>query len=308
MTSASSLMSPRGALPPELVDQVIDELGEAYHRPVQLYRRGACAALRACSLVSRRWNARSRVHLFKRIEIDGDEDEPIATPPTSILPHVKELVLNLYGGNPEPIPIRYLLNAFITAPIYFLGIVGASLDNKRACIRERIDVHSATPRKVEFKDCYLSTHNIADIALGSHRLTTLRLVGCAHERPPSPGQQSLVTDDKTLSPRSKPSGVELRISLGDNLEDFVSITAMAARLPHHFSKLDVDHIADKEKAVEATNALIKANGDVLSLLRIRINAGTTETSSLDELLITVQSQGKWTLTSSRGLFSVSRSA
>lgn len=269
-------MSAHGAFSPQLVNQVIDELGEAYHwdrdrfphftRPCDSYK-----ALRACTLVSKRWLARSRVHLFRRVKIDGAKYEPtIDIPPASILPYIKELEIYYDYQPTQTTSIANVLQAFTAAPIECLGITGGVLDDKRACIQESVDAHSATLQTVEFQSCSLSAYNIADILLGHHRLRNLRLVDCKREKLPPPGQP-LIAD--TPDPGSKVVELELHISGGDIWEGPACIVTMVARLPYRFSRLDIDHLVAGEGTTEATNALVKANADVLSFLRVHFIAG-----------------------------------
>ena len=74
-----------GSLLQELVDQVIDEFGDAYQDPDHDKRSGnrldACKALHACSLFSRDWAGRTREHPFQVVKIRGDEECSFAVPP-----------------------------------------------------------------------------------------------------------------------------------------------------------------------------------------------------------------------------------
>jgi hypothetical protein len=261
--------------PLELVHQVIDELGEAHRRNLgysSVHSGDGYKALKACSLVSKRWISHSRAHMFKYVKIEEYEDQPAITPPASILPYVK-VVKIYYHYRPSQGPSTPdLLKAFATAQIQYLGITGAVLSDKRACIQEFIETHSATLQTVKFDSCSLSAYNIADIVLGHHRLRRLRLNYCECEPLPPP-RRPLVTDAPDPDTRSKAVELELRLSGSDPEEGPVDIIAMVARLPYRFGKLDVEHVAASYGATQAMNALIKANADVLSSLRVRIWAG-----------------------------------
>lgn len=256
-------MHPHGTLPLELVDQVIDELGEAFRKG----HFNARPALLACSLVSKTWTVRSRSHMFRRVEINGRKVKPTSTP-ASIVQYVKELEVLYYGKTPaQTASIADFLKAFATAPIECLRIMGMMLFDKRTCILECIEAHFATLERLEFQHCSLSPHNISDIVLGRHRLESLSLISCG-----STGQRSSPPGGPDT--HLKPSDMELCIS------GPVDVVTMVAGLPHRFRKLDVLHIVtEEETTTEAMNALIKANGDVLSSLRARIWAGVFETSS-----------------------------
>jgi hypothetical protein len=210
--------------------------------------------------------------MFGRVKIEGHKGQPAITPPASILPYVKEVEI-YYGPRPtQAASIPDILKAFATAQIEHLGIAGGVLADKRTCIREFIGTHSATLQAVEFKDCSLSAYNIADIVLGRHHLKCLRLDFCECGPLPPPGQP-LITGTPDPDTRSNLVELELCLSGGDPQEGPVDVAAMVARLPYRFSRLDVEHVATSYGATKATNALIKANAEALSSLRIRIQAG-----------------------------------
>jgi len=269
-------MSPHGTFPLQLVNQVLDELGDThrnrYYTKSAPYRAGASEALRACALVSKKWTARSRAQLFKEVNIKVGKGQPTITPPPPILPYIKELGIS-YGFEPtKAASIADLLKAFTAAPIERLGITGGVLDNKRACIQECINAHSTTLHTVEFRHCSISACNIADIVLRPHRLKTLRLIACKCEGLPPPGRP-LIADTPEPDSRSKAVELELSLTEGDPEEGPVDIVAMVARLPYRFSRLDIDHVAAGYGTTEATDALTKANASVLSSLRVHIYAG-----------------------------------
>lgn len=276
-------MPAHGVFPLQLVTQVIDELGTAHRWDHYCF---AYEALRACALVSKRLTACSRAHLFRKVKIEGDKHKPTIPPPASILPYIKELEI-FYGNRPtQPASIGDFLKAFAAAPIERLGIIGGVLIDERACIQESINTHSATLQTVEFESCLLSAYNIVDILLGSHRPRNLRFDNCECEELPPPGRP-LIADAPDPNEHSKVSEIELSISGGDPWENPGSIIAMVARLPYQFSKLDIEHLVAGEGTTEATNALIEANADVLSSLRVRFWAGMFESLGRKAMLLIV---------------------
>ena len=155
-------------LPLELVHQVIDEFGEAFRRCGRYtYDHGvAYRVLLACTLVSKRWAARSRMHIFRKVTIQGGDIQPAAAPPLPILPYIKDLEILAYDSqSTETVPIADLLKAFITAPIESLTITEATLVDGRGCIQECITARS-TLQTVEFHQCTISAYDIADILSG----------------------------------------------------------------------------------------------------------------------------------------------
>ena len=274
--SASLSMSPPGQFPPELVGRVIDELGGAYRRhPSIPSGTSAYTALRACSLVSKKWIPRSRAHMFRKVKIREDKGQLTITPPAFVLPYVKKLeVDSSYQPRVEVSSIPDLLNAFAAAPIECLKITGGTLVDKRACIKEFIDAHSTTLRKIKFQHCSLSAHNITDVILDRRLVEILCLADCELENLP-PGRLRITGKPASGQP-PEPSGLELRISGGDPMEGPVPIVTIVSELPYRFSKLNVDHAATGEGAEEAANALIKANGNTLSSLYVHVLAGMSE--------------------------------
>ena len=287
-------MSPHGAFPPQLVNLVIDELNHTYqNRKYPSFapdRVKAYKTLHACALVSKKWTARSRAHLFEKVRIETQEGRPIPTPPAPILLYIKRLEIRCGRRATQVDSTAELLKAFSTSPIEHLGITGGVLADKRIYIQEFIAGHSATLHTVKFKDCSLSAHNIGDIVLGRHNLKCLQLVYCECEELQLP-DNPLTTDISDPGAHPKATELELSITGGDAEEGPARVVAMVAQLPYRFSTLRVDHVVAGDGATEATNALIKANGCVLSSLRIHLLAGTFESlNGKVMLLTTVQSR------------------
>ena len=263
--------------PLELVHQVIDELGGEYRENTLLARGSAYEALRACTLVSKRWTAHSRTHLFKEVEIRADEYKPTIPPPTSVSPCIKDLRI-FYGRQLTQTPIADLLKAFVAAPIEYLAITGVEFFDGRAPTQEFIEAHSATLKTLELQGWSLSASDVVAILLGRHHLKRLLLVDCQCENLSRPGQ-SLVVNAPDPNTSSKVVGMELSITGGDPSEGPTSVITMIAQLPHRFSRLDIDHVIGGDGANEATNALIEANADVLSSLQVHFIAGMSRLSN-----------------------------
>lgn len=282
-------MSTPKVFPPQVINLVIDELGDAHWNSSDFSRRrvGAYEALRACALVSKKWTISSRSNLFRKVKIEVHNGQPPRTPLAPILPYIKELEISS-GYQPTQIAsIAGLLKTFSMSPIEQLGITGGELADKRDCIQEFIVAHSATLRTVEFQNCSVSAYNIMDIAMGRYGLERLRLVDCTTERP-SPGHPP-IADTQNPGAHSKASDLELCISTDNPMEGPVDVVDMVTQLPCRFSKLNVAHLPTEESpdAMNATTALIKANARALSSLCIHIFAGVFEPLSRKMTSLTV---------------------
>ena len=282
VTGHKNHMAPAPHLPLDVIYQVIDELGETFRRDrahLRRPRRGdAHKALLACSTVSKGWAHCSRSHIFRIVRISVCKDEPI--PPASILPYVQELSLSQRGSRAsQAASVPDFLKTFATSPVESLVIHRVVLVNKRVFVREFINTHSATLRRLEFQECLLSPHNFSDVILGLHRLKRLTLNGCEFEEPSSDLGEPPVVNQPEPDTCPEPSELELLISGVCFFQPYALLVTTVARLPHRFSTLDIRHFAPRRETPAATNALIKANGGVLSSLRIRIWAGTFQVSS-----------------------------
>ena len=266
-------MSPRGVLPQELVDQVIDEFGDAYRDPDHDkrsdHRLNASKALHACALISRNWTGRSRAHLFREVKITGDEEGLFAMPPDLLMPYIEKLKIQLESQCYRLFPSPDLLTPFHTAPITYLGITGGVLTtDARACLVECIIALSATLQTVVFKSCSLSLRLIPEIVLAHPGLKRLHLLCCSIGPPrprhfvvPRPGMRSEVSD------------LELGVFSRSAPKDHHLTVAEVAQLPRKFARLDLDHVYSPG-AARATSALIKANADSLSSLQVHIISRT----------------------------------
>ena len=85
-------------LPQELVDKIIDQLGEDYWDLDQCFedRIGVVRqALHACTLVSKNWTGRSRAQLFKEVNLRADGGGSFPIPPGAIMPYITKLGVRL---------------------------------------------------------------------------------------------------------------------------------------------------------------------------------------------------------------------
>ena len=267
-------MSPHGTLPQELVDQVIDELGDAYRDPDHdkrsEHRIAARDALHVCALVSKSWVGRSRTHLFWEVKIRGDEDGLCLIPPQSIMPYVESLKMQLQCQNYRLFPSRDLLTPFYTAPIVHLGITGGVFATEaRASLADCIAAIAPTLQTVAFKSCSLSIHMIIDIVLAHPGLERLRLHSCDLR----PGRA-----DPPLLPRldecPETPGLELGIFSKPLWGGHDFTMTVVAELRNQFGRLDFDHIYGLG-ATRTTNALIQASAASLSSLTVHIVSCTS---------------------------------
>ena len=268
-------MPPHKALPQELIDQVIDELGDAYrdpnHEKRSDHRTSAHEALHACALISKNWKDRSRTHLFEQVKIKGDEDDFFTIPPQPLMPYVKELKIQLQSQHYRLFPTPHLFTPFYTAPAVHLGIkAGVLAADARGCLVECIAGLSATLQTVIFKSCSLSLHLIHDIVSIRPNLKLFHLLDCNFE--PAKSENSVIPH-----PGTRPGALtdlELGVLSRSVLEGHDPTVAAVSQLPNKFCRLDLDHVRGLY-ATRATNALIQANAESLSSLKVHIVSRTS---------------------------------
>lgn len=277
-------MPPRSALPQELVDKIIDELGDAYRDPDHIghsnHRISACQTLHACALVSKNWTGRSRAHLFRDVKIRIDKDGLVSLiPPQSLMPHIKKLRIQLRYRNYRVCPSLDLLIPFYTAPIAYLGIAGGTFDETRAGLVECIAALSATLQTVVFKSCTLPLRIIIDMLLAHSGLKHLHLYSCilkpATEGPLVPPY---------LSERPGASVRELGVFSRPLTGDHDLTVAAVAQLGSQFCRLNLDYNYGRG-STHATNTLLKASAVSLSSLTVHINSCTSRITTIKLPLI-----------------------
>jgi len=267
-------MPPHRTLPQELVDQIIDELGDAYRDPDRGkrsdHRIDACEALHACALVSRNWTGRSRAHLCREVKISGDEDCLYLIPPQSLMPYIEKLRIQLRCQNYRLFPSSDLFSPFYTAPIAYLGITGGVFATEaQACLGECIAALSATLQTVIFKSSSLSLRVIIDIVLAHPGLKRLHLHSC--DLKPAEGDPFVLP---RLGECSETPILELGVFsqplwAGHNLT-----VAAVAQLGCQFGRLNFDYIYGPG-SICATNALLNANAASFSSLTVHIISCTS---------------------------------
>ena len=264
------------ALPQELVDQVIDEFGVAYrdadHDRYSDHRLNAGRVLHSCALVSKNWTHRSRIHLFREVKIRGDEEGLFPVPPQSVVSYIEVLKVRLQSERYRLFPSPELLAQFHAAPITYLGITeGVLAADARVCLVECVIALSATLQTVVFKSCSLSLHLILDIVSAHPGLKCLHLHSCDFK--PAKSDPPVVPLPGVCS---KLTGLELGVFSQSAPRDHHLTVATVAQLPNQFGRLNLDHVyGPGPNATNATNALIKASGESLSSLQVRIVTRTS---------------------------------
>jgi hypothetical protein len=261
-------MPPPSQLPQELVDKIIDELGETF-RDVDHEKhpddRDAAAreTLHACSLVSSNWTGRCRRHLFKEVEIRADGSGLFSIPPKSLIPLVTRLRMQMRSPRYRLFPSKKLLKPFYHAPITHLEITEGTLAPAQVCLVKFAVALSATLRTVTFKTCSLSLQLILDVVLELPNLERLRLYSCEIK----PVDLSPPT---TPHPDTRSTDLELGIFSAADVEgqDIRTLIAVA-QLPIQFSRLDFNYIPSPRMFL-ASNALIKANAESISSLTVHV--------------------------------------
>jgi hypothetical protein len=271
-------MPPPSHLPQELVDKVIDALGETF-RDVDHEKhpddRDAAAreTLHACSLVSSNWTDRCRKHLFKEVEIRVDDSGPFSIPPKSLIPFVTRLRMHLRCHRYRLFPskkLKKLLKPLYPAPITHLWITGGAFAPAQVRLVKFIVALSTTLRSVTFKTCSLPLQLILDVALKLPNLERLRLYSC----------QVKPTDlNPPTIPRSDTRSTDLELgifSTADSVEGMDLTLITVAQLPINFSRLDFNYILGLLMP-RSLNVLIKANAELLSSLTVHFTCRSSFT-------------------------------
>ena len=269
--------SPR-PLPQELVDKIIDQLGEDYRDPDKKPCFGVDdrigvvrLALHACTLVSKNWTGRSRAQLFKEVNLRADGGGWFVIPPGAITPYITKLEMRLQHIFSRLSPSKDLLTPFYTCPIVYLGITKGTLTTARINFVEFITAISATLQTVTLTDCSISLRLIHDIVWGHPDLKQLHLHGCEIEssdsdRPTTPHLGSL-----------HPTDLELGFFALDSETHIRSIVAVA-QLPVKCCRLNFDYI-QRPDMLPSANALIEATAESLSSLTVRLTTCTSKALS-----------------------------
>ena len=252
-------------LPQELVDKIIDQLGEDYWDLDQCFedRIGVVRqALHACTLVSKNWTGRSRAQLFKEVNLRADGGGSFPIPPGAIMPYITKLGVRLqYIVFSRLSPAQDLLTPFYACPIAYLGITKGAFTITQIHLIEFVTTVSATLQTVVFKECSVSLRLIHDIMLAHPDLEQLHLYGCEIEseesdRPTTPHLGSLHPTDLELGFFALGSETHIR-----------SIVAVA-QLPIKCCRLNFDY-KQRPDMIPSANALIEATAESLSSLTVR---------------------------------------
>ena len=273
-------------LPQELVDKILDELGEDYQVPDHKkcpddHIRVTGEALHACALVSKNWTGRSRAHLFKKVKVRGDDIGSFRIPPETIMPHITKLKIQLRSEKYRLFPSTELLTPFYASPIVCLRITEGTLAPGRAYLVEFISALSATLQTVTFKSCTLSPDLIHDTVLAHPGLEQLHLRGCE--------VRSTNSDNPTMSHSSASHSVSLELGVfgGNNDWRGQGPIATVVQLPIKFCKLNFDYVRVSSMAHSA-NTLIEANSETLSSLTVNILVCTSRILSQNEKTLTIR--------------------
>ncbi|KAF9779557.1 hypothetical protein BJ322DRAFT_1024426 [Thelephora terrestris] len=280
-------MASSSPLPQELVDKIIDELGEDYWDPD--YKKHsddridvACEALHACTLVSKNWAGRARTHLFKAYKIEAHNFRSLIIPPETVRPYVTELEIKprnrMYRLSASP----DLFTPFYACPIAHLKITSAALANAPVHLVEFITAISATLQTVTLEQCPVSLRLVHDIILAHANLKRLGLVDC---------KIKLTDSNHSTTPHSDtPHSTNVELGLLSAVlppfghDNHVPLVDSMAQLPIKFSKLNFKYSYLGLGMVHTANALIEANAGSLSSLTVHI-WGSVPQDPGDELLL-----------------------
>ena len=265
-------MSSFRPLPQELVDKIIDELGEEYRDPDHKKRpddlvRVAGEALHACALIAKNWTGRSRVHLFKEVEVRADDIDSSLIPPAALMRYITKLEMQLQFGRFRLPPSTDRPTPFYAAPIVRLGVTRGVLGPGRAHFVEFITALSATLQTVTFKYCTLPTNMIHDIVLAHPGLKQLYLYGCETESASSDDP----TGSRSSTLQSTSTNLELGIFARADWRGQIPRTTIT-QLPIKFCRFNFDFAP---ATAHSAKALIEANAESLSSLTVHISVRTS---------------------------------
>ena len=267
-------------LPQELVDKIIDELGEDYRNP-KIYFRDRIAVrevLRACSLVSKNWTSRSRAQLFKAVNVGTNRSGSFLIPPRTIMPYITKLEILSQRKFPSP----DVLTAFYVCPIVYLGFAMGTFTAARASIVKFITTISATLQTVKFKDCSLPLRLIHDIMLAHLNLKQLYFDSCKIESTNS------YPPTTTHLGASHSTGLELGFFATLDSEAHICLMGVIAKSPIKCCRLNFNYKQRSDMALPA-NALIEANAESLSSLTVSfIDSKSKGLSQKKILLLTIK--------------------
>ena len=253
--------SPR-PLPQELIDKIVDQLGEDYRDPNQQINDVllvARKALHACTLVSKNWTSRSRAQLFKEVYCRVDSRRSIRIPPKTLMPYITKLEMQLLYAISWLSPSPHTFTPFYACPIAYLGITQGSLTTARVHLVEFITTISATLQTVVFKTCVLPLRLIHDIVLAHPGLKKLHLRCC--------DIGDTISDRPTTSHMGIPRSTDLELGVFSALDwqEYICTMAAVAQLPIKFCRLNFNFLQCLD-IIPSVNAFIEANAESLSSL------------------------------------------
>ena len=262
-------------LPQELVDKIIDGLGEDHrgsdHKkspddPIGVARE----ALHACALVSKNWTGRSRTHLFNEVEIRVSDPGLFSIPPETVMPYVTTLKMWPPRGDYFQPLLKGVSPLFHTAPIVCLEIT-LNLCGSREYLIEFISALSTTLKTVTLKSCSLFPLQIHDIVSAHPGLKRLYLLRCDI---PYMGFNSLI-----VSRLSTPHSTDLEVAISTSCAGaLTSAMGIVAQFPIRCRGLDFD-CKSTPAMTRTANALIEANAASLSSLTAHIIVSTSSMPS-----------------------------
>ena len=275
-------MSSHGALPQELIDEVIDELGEVYRgpdreKPPANHINVARKTLHACALVSKCWTGRCRAHLFKEVKIRADGSGILPIPSDPLMPYITKLKIQLRCNGYRLFPSRHLLTPFYMAPITHLRITAGALATARGSLLECITALSATLQTVVFKSCSFPLNLVLDIVLTHPGLKQLHLHCCeiGFNSPDPPA---------IFYPGTHSTDTEIGLFSATDLPSHVSTIITTTQLPIQFSRFNFDYVQGLGMT-PAAEVLIEASAKSLSSLTVHVVERTSMILSRDDVIV-----------------------
>jgi len=268
-----------GEVSPELVDMVIDHVGNGHRsfRPVT-YETATIAyeTLKNCALVARSWTYRSHKNLFKAIVLRvraGEGIRDLVLPPEALLKFVNSLEILVHQGPHRGAITLHLLTAFSVCPLKSLLVSGGLFSlGGRSALSACFNDLSGELLDLTFRFCLFEPEPLRDILAIHNTDASITFFSCDQELLDDPIRNSI-----NWQPVQHKTNRMLCV-MGSQDEPNEEFLIDLSELSVQFSRLEVDFYEDGHFPV-ATQSLIDASAAVVSFLKINVISDASGTFS-----------------------------